>query len=244
VQRFDGWFGSLMKWRRDWSSHNNRVAEEARANPHRGRPSEFARWVAPQLAGVAHVVEVGCGAGFDLPAYAARGDDGRVRRVLGLDYALPRGSGRAGGRRVSTRELCLDDLRDVLTLGARLSRRTEEQAVVARRLLETLTPEATEAFFVLCSMVLRRGGRAYLEGVTRSPRQAQAWQQRHEAGRVRSLDPARVAEQAEAAGGRIVSRAGFDEAARAAHSGPAVTWRLTVAWGPPAWTRPMTEPTR
>ncbi|MGN6779903.1 MAG: hypothetical protein ACTHJH_00185, partial [Marmoricola sp.] len=218
TQRFDGWFGSLMKWRRDWNAHNARVVQEG------GRPSRFARWVAPQLADVEHVVEVGCGAGFDLPAYAAGG-----RRVLGLDYALPRAAGK-GQKRVATRELNLDDLRDVLTQGALLSRREVRQAVVARGLLEALTPDGAEAFFTFCSMVLRRGGRAYLEGVSRTPREAQEWQTRHESGRIRSLDPVRVAAQAEAAGGRILSRAGFDEAARAVRTGPSATWRMTVEW--------------
>jgi hypothetical protein len=233
TQRFDGWFGSLMKGRRDWHAHNTRVAEEG------GRPSRFARWVAPQLEGVGRVVEVGCGAGFDLQVYATG------RRVLGLDYALPprgaTGHGAAGDgpeaeeeRLVSTRAFSLDDLRDVLTLGALLSRRDGEQAVVARRLLEALTPDSTEAFFAFCSMVLRRGGRAFLEGVARTPRDAHAWQTRHESGRVRSLDPDRVATQVEASGGRIVSRAGFDEAARAVRTGPPATWRMTVEWGPTA----------
>ncbi len=81
TQRFDGWFGSLMKWRRDWTTYNTRLAETG------GEPSRFARWVVPQLEGVDRVVEVGCGAGLDLPAYAGSG-----RRALGLDYARPRGS--------------------------------------------------------------------------------------------------------------------------------------------------------
>jgi hypothetical protein len=151
---------------------------------------------------------------------------------VGLDYALPRGGGAATSRkRISTQAFSLDDLRDVMTLGALLARYDREQAVVARRLLEALTPDSSEAFFTFCALALRRGGRAYLEGVARTPREAHAWQERHETGRIRSLDPARVAEQAEAAGGRIVSRAGFDEAARAVRSGPSVTWRMTAEWG-------------
>jgi hypothetical protein len=234
VQRFDGWFGSLMKWRRDWTAYNTRVAEEARAS-RPGRPSSFARWVVPQLGEVGRIVEVGCGAGLDLTAYAAEG-----RPVVGLDYALPRGGLRlpeSDKRLVSTQDLNLDDLRDVLTAAAQLSRRRGAQAVVARRLLEALTPESTDAFFALCAMVLCRGGRAYLEGRALTPRAARAWQARHESGRIRALDPARVAEQAEAAGGRIVSRAGFDEAARAVRTGPAATWRMTVEWGPTARSR-------
>jgi hypothetical protein len=221
TQRFDGWFGSLMKGRRDWSAHNTRVAKEG------GRPSPFARWVSSQLGAVGRVVEVGCGAGLDLPAYAVGG-----RRALGLDYGLPRRGDIERRRRVRTLDFSLDDLRDVATLGALLSRDEAEQAVVARSLLEALTPDGTDAFFWLCSMALRRGGRAYLEGVARTPRDARAWQERHETGRIRSLDPAQVAQQAEARGGRILSRAGFDEAAVAIRTGPPARWRMTVEWGP------------
>jgi len=222
IQRFDGWFGSLMKGRRDWSAYNTRLAAED------GRPSRFARWVAAQLSEVDRVIEVGSGAGFDLAAYAGGG-----RRAIGLDYALPR-------RRapyddvpgVVTRDFSLDDLRDVLTLGAQLSRRGVGQAVAARQLFEALNPDSSEAFLSFCATVLRRGGRTYVEGVARTPRGARGWQARHETGRIRSLDPARVATQVEAAGGRIVSRAGFDEAARAVRTGPPATWRMTVEWGP------------
>jgi len=184
--------------------------------------------VTPQLETVDRVIEVGHGAGFDLAAYAGGG-----RRVVGLDYAPPRRrTPYADLPGVITREFSLDDLRDVLTLGAQLSRRDAGQAVVARRLFEALTPDSSEAFLSFCATVLRRGGRTYVEGVARTPRGAQAWQARHETGRIRSLDPARVATQVESAGGRIVSRAGFDEAARAVRTGPPATWRMTVEWGP------------
>jgi hypothetical protein len=241
TQRFDGWFGSLMKWRRDWNAHNTRLAEQGRDSEGGRRPSPFSRWVVPQLNGVTRVIEVGCGAGLDLRAYAGRTGDGRRRRVLGLDYALPRGVAARGGARVTTHAFSLDDLRDVLTLGAQLSRRTGEQAVVARGLVEALTPDSTESFFTFCSMVLRAGGRAYLEGVARTPRDAHAWQVRHESGRIRSLDPARVADQAVASGGRIVSRAGFDDAARAVRTGSPATWRMTVEWGPTSRSARVTE---
>ena len=224
TERFDGWFGSLMKSRRDWALYNTRLAEAG------DDPSDFARWVAPQLADVDRVIEVGSGAGLDLPAYAAPG-----RRVLGVDYARPRGASDPEADsdddlHIDTRALNLEDLRDVLSLAALLSRQRGRKAVVARQLLEALTPGATESFLRFCSMILRGGGSLYLEGVARTPRDSHAWQVEHEAGRVRSLDPRRVVAAAEAAGGRIVSRAGFDEAAQAVRTGPPATWRMTVEW--------------
>jgi SAM-dependent methyltransferase len=229
TQRFDGWFGSLMKWRRDWAAYNTERASRAVGGDEPTRPSGFARWVVPQLEGVQRVLEVGCGAGLDLTTYAGRGRE--RRRVVGLDYAHPRRRAPYDGHpRVVARDFNLEDLRDVLTLGAQLSRRPTAQAVVARRLVEALGPDAAEAFWSFCATVLRRGGRAYLEGVAMTPRAAGAWQAEHEAGRIRSLAPARVAEQVVAAGGRIVSRAGFDEASRAVRTGPPATWRMTVEW--------------
>ncbi|MGC4111230.1 MAG: hypothetical protein QM747_12560 [Nocardioides sp.] len=245
TQRFDGWFGSLMKARRDWAAYNTRLAGEAAPDAEgpdaqkgrrRARPSAFARWVAPQLEGVERVIEVGCGAGIDLTTYAGRrrGSSQRGsgrRKVLGLDYAPPRRRTPYDGHgRVTVRELNLEDLRDVLTLGAQLSRRDATQAVVARHLFEALSPEATESFLSLCATTLRRGGRSYFEGVARTPAGARAWQAEHEAGHLRALDPARVAERVEAAGGRIVARAAFEEAARAVRTGPAAVWRMTVEW--------------
>jgi hypothetical protein len=69
-------------------------------------------------------------------------------------------------------------------------------------------------------------------GVARTAGGAQAGVGRRESGRSPSLDPGRVADLVAASGGRIVSRAGFDEAARAVRTGPPATWRMTVEWGP------------
>ena len=108
---------------------------------------------------------------------------------------MPRGSAEADSdadddRHIDTRLLNLEDLRDVLSLGAQLSRREGRQAVVARHLLEALTPTATEAFFrLLLDGPARAAAALYLEGVARTPRDSHAWQTEHEAGRVRSLDP-------------------------------------------------------
>ena len=239
TRRFDGWFGSLMKGRRDWKTYNTRIAAAG------GAPSSFARWVTPQLDGVTRVLEVGCGAGLDLTAYA-----GPDRTVLGLDYARPRGGTSADDNddaeqeSVATRTFNLDDLRDVLSFGAQVSRRGGRQAVVARHLLEALTPDSGALFWRFCSMALRPGGRVYVEGVARTPRAANAWVAEHESGRIRSLDPARVQSQAEAAGGRILSRAGFDEAARAVRTGPPATWRMVVEWDAPTGSAPTRRSTR
>ena len=108
VDRFHGWFGSLMPGRRDWR-HANAAAATT------GAPaSSFAEWVCDHLTADSFVAEVGPGGGADLARYAAT-----ARRVVGLDYALP---GPLVGavkkeRGASVDTLNLYDRRDVLVAG-------------------------------------------------------------------------------------------------------------------------------
>ncbi|GAA4695902.1 hypothetical protein [Nocardioides conyzicola] len=221
VRRFDSWFGSLMRGRRDWR-HANATAATAK-----GAPSEFAGWVCDQITPETTVVEIGAGGGADLRRYAEGG-----RPTLGLDYAVPAPLARAvrklPGAKVD--ELNLYDRRDVLVRGARLARRPGPRVIAAYRLLETLEPDGIEAFWLLTGMALRSGGRAYVGGVTRDRAAGRKWAQRHGTGRVHPFSPASVEEQVLAAGGRIVERSGFDRAERALRGGPAGAWRMIVEW--------------
>lgn len=221
VDRFDGWFGSLMRGRRDWR-HANATAALAK-----GAPSKFAEWVCDQISPETDVIEIGAGGGADLQRYAEGG-----RQVLGLDYAVPaplvRAVRRLPGAKVD--ELNLYDRRDVLVRGARLARRPTPRAIAAYRLLETLEPDGVEAFWLLAGMALRSGGRAYVGGVTRDRAAGLKWSQRHGTGKVFPFSPASVEEQVVAAGGRIVERSGFDRAERARRGGPAAEWRMIVEW--------------
>ena len=56
VQRFDGWFSSLMRQRRDWEQHVGDLAKD----PTHGA-SDFVGWVADRLPADARVVELGSG---------------------------------------------------------------------------------------------------------------------------------------------------------------------------------------
>jgi hypothetical protein len=221
VDRFHGWFGSLMRGRRDWR-HANATASTAGA-----APSEFADWVCGQLTPETAVVEIGAGGGADLLRYA----EGR-RPVLGLDYSVPaplvRAVQKVPGAKVD--DLNLYDRRDVLVRGARLARRPGPRVIAAYRLLETLEPDGLEGFWLLAGMALRSGGRAYVGGVTRNRAAANEWSQRHGAGKVFPFSPTAVEEQVRAAGGRIVERSGFEQAGRARRGGPAAEWRMIVEW--------------
>ena len=221
VDRFHGWFGSLMPSRRDWR-HANAAAARSGAGP-----SEFAEWVCGHLTPDSTVVEIGVGGGADLLRYAESS-----RRVLGLDYSPPAPLAAAVKKQpgVGLDTLNLYDRRDVLVRGARLARRPGPRVLVAHRLLESLEPDGIEAFWLLAGMALRRGGRAYVGGVARSRAGAREWVQRHGTGKVFPFSPTSVEEQVQAAGGRIVERSGFDRVDRARRGGPSAEWRMIVEW--------------
>ena len=105
--------------------------------------------------------------------------------------------------------------------------------VYARELLETLEPDGEENFWRLTSMVLRRGGRAYLEGRSLSRRDAQQWRADHGGGKLHPVDPRLVEGRAARAGGRVVHREGFLAAGAAAAGGPPARWRMIVEWPAP-----------
>jgi len=225
VDRFHGWFGSLMRGRRDWR-HANTAAATAVATAGAG-PSEFAEWVCGRLTPHSAVAEIGTGGGADLLRYADSS-----RRALGLDYSLPGPLVAAVKKRPGVRldTLNLYDRRDVLVRGAWLARRRGPRVLVAHRLLETLEPDGLEAFWLLAGMALRGGGRAYVGGVTRHRAAAAEWAQRHGTGKVFPFSPTSVEDQVRAAGGRIVERSGFESADRARRGGPSAEWRMIVEW--------------
>jgi hypothetical protein len=222
TRRFDGWFGSLMRNRRDWE----RTLRERRADIGL-KPSLFARWAAHRLPSGVPVVEVGSGTGADALELARRGWP-----VTAVDYArgLQRaaaGRARREGLPVTFEAMNLYDLRDVLTLGALVARRHPgPRALLARGVFGAVDVDGEEAFWLLASMLLRRGGTALLEferDLPGRPRTAG----RGFAKRYPVLSE-RVEEQARAAGASEVRLE--LPAARAAAGAPLV--RLTARWHP------------
>ncbi len=226
ISRFDGWFSSLMRNRRDWERY---LADLAQEDDH--GPSEFAAWVAERLPENARVVDVGAGTGEDALYLATRG-----WTTLGLDYA--RQSLRPPTRRARREELPatftalnLYDLRDVLTRGALVARDRNHQPVIyARGLLEALEPDGADNFWRFARMVLRDGGLAFLEGQSLSRRDAADWRAEHGGGKLRPVDPRVLEGLATRAGGRVVHREGFLAAGAAAAGGAPAGWRMIVEW--------------
>lgn len=226
VERFDGWFGSLMRNRRDWERY---LADEANEDDHGSSP--FAGWVADRLAPGERVVELGSGTGADALAIAERGFE-----VLGLDYSrqgqrAPTRGARRHGWPASFSAMNLYDLRDVLSRAALVARyRGGPQAVYARGLLEALDPDGLDNFWRFTRMVLREGGRAFLEGRSLSRDDCAEWRAEHGGGRVHPVDPRVVEGEAVRYGGSVVHRDGFLDAGSAVRGGAPAQWRMIVEW--------------
>lgn len=207
LRRFDGWFGSLMRHRRDWE-RTLRLAREADGMV----ASDFAEWVALRLPEGSSVVEVGAGLGADALLLGRAG-----HRVAALDYA--RGVTRAAARQardeqlsVSFSSMNLYDLRDVLTqTGLLLAADEPPTVLVARDLLPALGPDATDNFWRMAGLLLRRGGTAYLENLPETGPTA-GGARRHR------VEPDEVERRARAAGATRITR----------ESGPTDRW--VVRW--------------
>lgn len=224
TDRFDDWFGLLMPQRRDWTQFNGEVARS------RPRPSSFARWVTAQLDGTPRVLDIGSGSSADLRHYDAHGC-----KAIGYDYAHP-GKHALGGqaiglpKRTRRRALNLFDERDVLVTGAIAARQSGRSVVTVRRLLEAMPPHARDNLWRFTAMVLSAGGRAYVEGVSRSTPESRRHQEATGSPRLWPVDPFDLFAPIAAAGGRIVEREGLAAASRASRTGRPARWRMVVEW--------------
>jgi hypothetical protein len=219
TERFDGWFSSLWRGRRDWRAYNYALlTQEAPA-------SGFADWVADATPAEARILDVGGGAGLDAMRLRERGFE-----VWVLDYGIPPQRRTEGLRRLT---LNLYDMRDLLARGAALARSGKPQVVMARHLVETLDRQGRDNLFRLAGMVLRSGGRLHLESVTVD--RAGPWTLTPAGGsgpvtggRVWPVRPADVADLAARHGARIVTTHPGDPVTMGRRSVP--SWRMTLAW--------------
>ena len=220
TDRFDAWFGSVMRQRRDWERFHRDASLAA-------KPSDLATRVAKRLAPGSHVVDVGAGAGRDALYLAARGFT-----VTALDYA--RGCFAEASKQGRQRELPVQfapmnlyDLRDALSMGARLLRDDAGPRVIyARGVLDALDDDGADNFWRFADLVLRGRGTAYLESGVHPRARAEGLA----TGRLLDLDPDEVQVQAEAAGGVVVHRQDLEPVRRQPRGEMAPHWRMTVEW--------------
>src|SRR6185503_6672995 len=133
-RRLGGWFGGLIAHRKYWDSFYSKTRDEVPTDP-----SPFARWVAEEYPSTRPLVDLGTGTGRDALWFA--GVHGRP--VTAIDYsvgAVNRGVKKARAEELpATFELLnLYDSREVLALGARLSREEEPVDLYARFTMHAL----------------------------------------------------------------------------------------------------------
>ena len=160
--RFWAYFSDYGMDRPLWENHYRYDLDGHRAVPGTA-PSAYARSLADRIDPGAPILELGSGRGHDALWLAGEG-----HRVVAVDYVrwpTKRAAAVAAdqGLPASFRTLNLYDLRRGLALGAELAARGEPLVVYGRGLLGTMWDIGRPQLLRLLSMVLRSGGRAYLD---------------------------------------------------------------------------------
>ncbi len=197
-RRLNGWFrGTRVKraeWDRTYSGPQQELPDLA--------PSPFARWVRRQEQRVPEtVVDIGCGRGVDAFWFAQRG-----ARAIGYDY-VPRGSRAIAelaverGIDADYRQLNLCELRSVLAEGARVAHLPGPRVLTARNIAEATDSVGRAHLWRVCEMMLRGGGRLYLEFLVTRGKGDPFARRNH----LRTLPADLVTEELAARGGTVVS---------------------------------------
>ncbi|MGH3445851.1 MAG: hypothetical protein ACRDPB_10790 [Nocardioidaceae bacterium] len=222
-RRLNGWFrGTRVKrenWDRTYSGPGLAMPELTR--------SGFARWVRRREGCFpATVVDIGCGRGVDALWFARNGS-----RVVGLDYVL-RGSdavagvAEAEGVPLELRHLNLGELRSVLVNGVRTADLPGAKVLLARHIADATDRVGRAHLWRICEMMLRGGGRLYLEFLAGGGTGDGFARGNH-------LHPLRVSpieQEIAARGGRIVTRRVRREGGRLDGAKPTRICRMVVEW--------------
>jgi SAM-dependent methyltransferase len=222
-RRLNGWFRGTRVKREAWDRTYSRSLEQAPPI----EPSDFATWVLAQEGGAPErLVDLGCGRGVDDLWFARQGT-----RVVGLDYVV-RGSAAvaelAAGEGVDLefRLVNLCELRSVLAVSARLAHEPGRKVVTVRNVAEATDAPSRERLWRACEMLLRGGGRLYVE-VLVGRGDGELARRNH----LRTLPLRQVAEELQERGGRIVAREKHVVESPAADGGTGHRiGRLVVEW--------------
>ncbi|QYJ02482.1 LicD family protein [Nocardioides panacisoli] len=212
-RQLNRWFRGIRQHRNHWDRFYSGRRHHAPPTAPRGLALDL-----HEDAPGSTVIDVGCGRGQDVAWLAEQG-----HRAVGVDYsawAMAYLRGRTDHPEFHTVNLL--ELRHVLAWGARFARLPGPRSILARHYLDAAPPLAQAGFWRFVPMVLRGGGRLYLEFFA-----AEDPEPRAPGELVRELDPAAVAEAATAAGGRLVRTSWHDP------SGPEVDWGVG-RWREPA----------
>ncbi|MDH2414786.1 class I SAM-dependent methyltransferase [Nocardioides sp. CER19] len=187
VTRLNGW---LRGFRTDLPAWND--VYDQRAGEIRRTPSDFAEWVGAQIAPGDNVADLGAGTGRDTRWFVDQGHAVRAVDFSRRSFARTR---RIEG--VRSDQTMFNELRRVLVLGARLARNPHH--LYGRQLLGCLDAAARANLFKVGAMSLRNGHAMFLEFSA----VAEGAPRPDPGHLVARLDPAQVAAEIAASGGRI-----------------------------------------
>lgn len=223
-RRLNGWFRGIRVHRGTWDG-----AYAAHPVPASLEPSEFVRWIVKNEPDVADFVDVGCGYGVDARWMAERGV-----ASLGLDHA-PKGfeylaevseglPPEAGELKFGA--LNLLELRSLLSVCAGVARRPGDPRIVAgRHLLDALDARGRQNFYRGAHMMLRGGGRLYLEFLVHRGEDGYT-----HGKHIRPLAPAKVRAELEAAGATVLRQRRLLASADETAQDRSVISRMVATW--------------
>jgi SAM-dependent methyltransferase len=159
VRRLNGWFRGIRVLRSEWERKHSRT----RRTPPQRTGTPLAAMVVEREGVPDQVVDLGAGRGRDALWFARNG-----AHVTALDFvpwasAAAQEAARDEDLDLAVRDLNLLSFRSWLGEGSRLAHTPGPRTVVARHLVDALTPPARDNAWRLCDMALRDGGRLYLE---------------------------------------------------------------------------------
>lgn len=159
TRRFDDWFGSLMKQRRDWERFVRRRPDEDL-----DRPTDFQVWVQQQIPADAEVFDLGAGLGNNSLAFARAG-----HAVVAADFTrftFRRAATKAKEEKLTLRFISINlrSLRNTLSGMARVAHwMAKPRVLFAAGVIDALDNESRWNFQQLLKHFGRPGDQAFLE---------------------------------------------------------------------------------
>jgi hypothetical protein len=218
-RRFNGWFRGTRDGRSAW----DRFYSVSRKPSF--EPTGLARWVAEREPDATHVVDLGCGYGADVWWFAGRGV-----RATGLDfvrrsYERMAEKARADGRDATYLFFNPLELRSALSTGALIARTPGPRILFSRHMIDSMHTGARVILWRVSDMMLREGGRLYLEFLATSGSDGYA-----DRLRITPRDPDTIAAELQAAGATVVHRELLDVPTSPGVSSASQICRMVVQW--------------
>jgi SAM-dependent methyltransferase len=218
-RRFNGWFRGTRDGRSLWDRFYS-----AQRTP-KFDPTDVAVWVSESEPDATQVIDLGCGYGGDVLWFARRGV-----RATGLDFvrrAYEDMAERAAAEGVDAAYLFFNplELRSALSTGALIARTPGPRILYSRHLIDTMHTRARQTLWRTADMMLRDGGRMYLQFLA-----VDAGDKYAGGLRITPRDPDLIAAELQTAGATVVSRELLEVKSRKGASSASQICRMVVQW--------------